>query len=198
MKKKNSTEKIDRRILFTKMTLKETLLDMLSEMSFEKIGVVALCKRAYISRSAFYLHYSNMEALLGDLIDEGLEYGKCLLNMLMGKFGVAGNENEEDDESLSDEAIGGIPLKKYNVLLYDQTSFYALYSKVTSKYKDVYINELMSKYDVTQKQAEMIFYFQAGGCMSTMAVMKLTFNNEAKELRAMVDKILEGGIKDIV
>ncbi len=198
--KTNSDKKIktDRRILFTKQTLKENLLDMLTEMPFEKIGVVALCKKAYISRSAFYLHYANMEDLLKDVIRDGLEHGNCLLNMLMGEFGTENGEMKKVDDDNRDAVIGGIPLKKYNALLYDQTSFYTLYGEITQKHKDSYIKDMMKKYDLDEKEAEMIFYFQAGGCMSTMAVMKLRLTKEAKDLREMVDKILKGGIKNYI
>ena len=48
---------MDKRILKTKRNLKQTLLSMMDEKPFEKIGVTELCNRAETSRITFYTYY---------------------------------------------------------------------------------------------------------------------------------------------
>ena len=48
----------------TRMLLKEGLLSCLENHSFESLTVTLLCKASGITRSTFYLHYSNIMELL--------------------------------------------------------------------------------------------------------------------------------------
>ena len=49
----------------TRMLLKEGLLSYLANNSFESITVTSLCKASGITRSTFYLHYSNIMEIVG-------------------------------------------------------------------------------------------------------------------------------------
>lgn len=53
----------DRRIDRTRQSLTEALIDSLKEKPIDKISVKALCDRANINRSTFYLHYNSMQDL---------------------------------------------------------------------------------------------------------------------------------------
>lgn len=65
---------MDARIRYTKMIIKETMLDMINEIDISKITVKALCERAKINRATFYRYYSNPYDLLDkmeqDLLDD--------------------------------------------------------------------------------------------------------------------------------
>ena len=65
----------DRRIIKTKKNLKATLIGMMSEIAFEQISITELCKRAEISRSTFYSHYSDKYALVDDIFNDMLRIG---------------------------------------------------------------------------------------------------------------------------
>lgn len=73
MKKK----KVDLRILKTKKSLYESLLQMMKEKTFEEIKVSDICKKAYINRSTFYAHFEDkymlLDALIKDLKESLLE-----------------------------------------------------------------------------------------------------------------------------
>ena len=49
----------------TRMLLKEGLLSYLANNSFESVTVTSLCKASGITRSTFYLHYSNIMEISG-------------------------------------------------------------------------------------------------------------------------------------
>lgn len=60
----------------TRLLLKEGLLSCLKTYSFEDITVTLLCKTAGITRSTFYLHYSNIIEIVDDLVDDAIAYSK--------------------------------------------------------------------------------------------------------------------------
>ena len=60
----------------TRMLLKEGLLSCLADNSFESVTVTLLCKTSGITRSTFYLHYSNIMEIVDDLVDDAIAYLK--------------------------------------------------------------------------------------------------------------------------
>ncbi|MBP2652241.1 MAG: TetR family transcriptional regulator [Firmicutes bacterium] len=62
--------KSDLRIIRTKKAIRQTFYEMLSEMDYEKISIKELTKRACINRRTFYLHYSFLDELLEEFMDE--------------------------------------------------------------------------------------------------------------------------------
>ena len=64
------SEKIDRRVQYTKMVLRQSLLDMMKENPIGKITVTDICKLADINRNTFYTHYASPQDLLAQMQDE--------------------------------------------------------------------------------------------------------------------------------
>lgn len=62
--------KVDRRVLYTKMFLKESLLDLMKEKPIDKITPTELCRRAEINRNTFYKHYYTTRDLLQEIEEE--------------------------------------------------------------------------------------------------------------------------------
>ena len=66
----NQPQKTDRRVLYTKMFLRESLLALMREMPISKITPTELCRRAGINRNTFYTHYQSAEELLSEIEEE--------------------------------------------------------------------------------------------------------------------------------
>jgi AcrR family transcriptional regulator len=64
------TEKTDRRIKYTKMALKQSLLELMVNRPIEKITVKDICEGADINRGTFYTHYSDPHDLLESIENE--------------------------------------------------------------------------------------------------------------------------------
>ena len=65
----------DKRITKTKRSLKESMIRMLGEETFEQISITELCRKADVSRITFYSHYSDKYALLDDIFNDMLAQG---------------------------------------------------------------------------------------------------------------------------
>ena len=59
--------KTDRRVKYTKMVLKDALLEILQERPIERVTVKEICERADVNRSTFYVHYGSPQELLDSI-----------------------------------------------------------------------------------------------------------------------------------
>lgn len=60
----------NRRIIYTKQVLKESLIELLQTKEIHQVTVTDLCKRADINRGTFYTHYKDAFDLLECMEDE--------------------------------------------------------------------------------------------------------------------------------
>ena len=70
---KMATVKSDRRVKYTKMILKKSITELLTEKPIEKITVKEICERADVNRGTFYSHYSDQFDLYNSIIGELIE-----------------------------------------------------------------------------------------------------------------------------
>ena len=60
----------DRRVLKTRRAIREALLTLLQDHALEEISVVSLAETAMINRKTFYAHYSRVEDVARDLMND--------------------------------------------------------------------------------------------------------------------------------
>jgi len=60
----------DRRVKYTKMVLKESLLKLMEEKPIGKIQIKEICELADVNRGTFYTHYNDQYDLLKQIQDE--------------------------------------------------------------------------------------------------------------------------------
>ena len=63
-----SSQKIDRRVVKTRIALRESMMLLMVEQGWDDLSVQAICDKANVGRSTFYLHYPSKN----DLLLEGL------------------------------------------------------------------------------------------------------------------------------
>lgn len=64
---------MDRRIKYTKKTIKDTFIKLLDEKDIKKITVSEICKLADINRATFYRYYLDVYDLLDKIQEEFIE-----------------------------------------------------------------------------------------------------------------------------
>jgi len=75
-----SNDKLDRRVKYTKMVLRQSLLELMKSKPIDKITVKEICELADINRGTFYSHYSEPRALLEQIQNELYNDIKATLN----------------------------------------------------------------------------------------------------------------------
>ena len=58
---------LDRRVKYTKMVLRQSLLELMRSQPVSRITVTALCSRADINRNTFYTHYGSPAEVLSEI-----------------------------------------------------------------------------------------------------------------------------------
>ena len=82
-------KKVDRRVLYTKMFLRESLLALLKEKPIAKITTSELCRHAAINRNTFYTHYDSPEALLKTIEEELYSQVKQSIERSLGNGSIS-------------------------------------------------------------------------------------------------------------
>ena len=80
---KDQKAKTDRRVLYTKMFLKESLLELMKEKPVDKITPTELCREAQINRNTFYTHYYTARDVLEEI---ETEFSTQIIDSLRGLF----------------------------------------------------------------------------------------------------------------
>ena len=65
--------KKDLRVIKTKASLKEALINLLQEKTLDKISISELCKKASVNRGTFYLHYQDVAELFEEYFHDMTE-----------------------------------------------------------------------------------------------------------------------------
>lgn len=61
---------VDRRVKYTKMVLRESIIELLKEKPISRLTITELCKKADINRATFYSHYRDQFDLLTQIESE--------------------------------------------------------------------------------------------------------------------------------
>jgi len=64
------SDKLDRRVRYSQMMLKQALIDMMADEPVSRITIKDICERADVNRGTFYAHYADQYELLDDIQDE--------------------------------------------------------------------------------------------------------------------------------
>ena len=182
-------KKTDRRTIYTRNIIKDTLLELLQTKKFEKITITELCKIAEINRGTFYLHYYDLFDVLDEIFNDFIQDTPCVLEHLFPENNTDYLEcNYPFCQKIHDN-------KKYTTIFFDDYLTSYIIDKISSYSKDKFIAKLREKSSLTVRQAEALFYFQINGCL---AVNKIIHHNKYKdqdEIRKIIDEFIRNGLK---
>lgn len=80
----------DRRVKYTKMVLRESLIQLLSHKPISRITIKELCECADVNRATFYSHYTDQFDLLKNIESEFIEN----INSYLDSFALEVREND--------------------------------------------------------------------------------------------------------
>ncbi len=163
--------KTDRRTIYTKNMIKDSLLELLKHTPYEKITVTSICKQSEITRATFYLHYNNIDEVLDEVLDEALRLTELDDHFSISSshlFAYAGIEKafspaREDPDTLLPPCQRAASNPKYRVLFLDETMSHHILEKLYKREKGKRIPEIMNTYHVTEWEADKLFLFMLHG-----------------------------------
>ena len=156
-----SETKVDRRVLYTKMFLKESLLELLKEKSIDKITPTELCRHAGINRNTFYKHYYTPRDLLQEIEEE---FSAQIMQSLGDKLM---KDNVKD--LLVDICQIVLEKKEFCMVLLSTNGDAAFLQDVISFGKDLSLQNWENMgVQLSEEKLEIVFSFIISGCVAIM------------------------------
>ena len=181
---KKEMNKNDRRYAYTHGVIKDAMLELLHEISFDAVSVSALCRQAQIGRATFYTHYDNLTEVIEELVedaylntDHGLRELESKILLLPICQRVADNP-------------------KYNVLFKDTALSEYILSMIYRQEKDYQIAVLM-KYGLTEKEAEMLFTYMLAGAFAVNKAMGWKKDEDWMRVQRIILNFVCGGMDTV-
>ena len=180
------SNRTDPRTVQTKTTIQSSLLSMLQEIPFSQVSVSELCNKCGINRGTFYLHYTNLWAVLEELETEALrEEGKdkpyhCVLS----------DDHYQCPYGICDK-LHAHP--EYAVFFFDDTLTSHVIERIAAYSKEKYVDDLTRQCRLSRDEAETIFYFQLNGCL---AINKQLYRHggDWEASRDLIGGLIQGGL----
>ena len=174
----------DRRVRYTKMVLRESILDLLKDKTINQISITELCKIADINRNTFYKHYNTPYDLIREMEDE-------IFNKLMDSI--------KDIENVNDIILASCRTlesdKKMSLIIFSETDSSSLLSKALSSFRNKDITANKNSEEVFQQSLlEKIYLF---GEQGTIALMKDWVLGGFKESAESIAEIISYLIQSI-
>ncbi|MEN2777384.1 TetR/AcrR family transcriptional regulator [Acetivibrio clariflavus] len=180
--------KMDRRVKYTRMVIKESFINLLEKKDISRITVKEICENADINRATFYVHYSDQYDLLRKIEDEFLENIKEHLGELDEK-------NNQNDAMLLAEKIFEYIKENAKVckLLLSERGGLNFQKRVMMLVYDRLINELTDNSKVTKEEAEYVYLFTITGCVGVIQKwLDGDMKESARHMAEMVIKLTMG------
>lgn len=179
--------KTDRRTLYTIMVIKDAFLQAVQTEPFSKVTITKICQLAEITRSTFYIHYSSLNDLLNDVLDD------AFINADDAVLPQLGSSTENILSTC--QRIGSDP--KYRRLLMEPDLSEYIINRILQREKSKTIPSIMKETGVSQRDAEMLFSYTLHG---SFAISKSHhFEKDAKWLHdtQLLNKFVTGGYRHL-
>ena len=182
--------KVDRRVKYTKMVLRNSLIDILNEKPIEKVTVKEICEHADINRGTFYSHYSDQYDLYNNVIDD-------LLNGIferMGNFmdeGITVEDVHESITSVYDYIKDNYMLVK---VLLDGRIEYNIEKRIRDVVKRIYLDKISN---VDSELVNTAYSFVASGMLGLVKYwINSGMKNSSEEMADFSRMLTVGGLKE--
>lgn len=184
--------KTDRRTIYTKNAIKDSLLVLMEQKSFDKITVTDLCRSAEINRGTYYLHYYELSEVLDELIDDAIAGTDGLSGMLQITGACSRNRCDNSLCRLIRHST------KYRVIFMDESLTGRIIEKIAERHKDGFVTDLQARCGVSRQQAEAIFYFQVNGCFAISRWGRGYDCDRWGAVRDVIDPFIAGGLERVI
>ncbi|GAB6087203.1 TetR/AcrR family transcriptional regulator [Alkaliphilus crotonatoxidans] len=177
--------KVDRRVKYTKMILKESFIKLLTKKDIAKITVKEICEEADINRATFYAHYADQYDLMRKIEDELFQnVGSYLEEYIKSKADI---NLVEMIEKIFEYIKENAELCK---LLLSERGDLNFQKKVMMLVYDKNIKELIDEYALSKDDAEYIYSFTITGCVGVIQKwLDEDMNKSARFMAEMLVKI---------
>lgn len=188
----------DKRILKTKRNLKNTLIELLNEKTFEQVTVKEICERSQTSRITFYTHFADKYELLDSIFQEYLAFAR-------NEYADLNKQNNPDKdpiqnycnllESILDLCLSTIPFLNHTFPSdgsYINTSFYHYLYKYVEHRVERESAYLEYKYSVSRIASFLTYGFW--GYITKCKEESVSLEDAKNEARELLLSLLKNNV----
>ena len=183
-----TSQKIDRRKKYTRMILKDSLMNLLKVKQLSSITVKEICEVADINRSTFYAHYYDQFDLLEQIEDELIED----MNMYLSAYNF---ESEDEALQMTEKLIEYFASKQEEckTLLNNHSNF-----SFEQKVRHVARRYIMKSWvEISHLDEELTEYLSSFIISGSIEVMKVwlykDMDKSPKEMAEIITKMVNKG-----
>lgn len=180
--------KDDRRVLYTKMFLREALLTLMKEKPVDRITPTELCRTAGINRNTFYSHYYTVRELL-ESIEKDLE--EQIMKSLSEKM-----PNGTVFEILNEICEIMLQQKDLCVILLSDNGDSAFLEKAIAIGKNIALSKWhKAGMKLSDETADIVLGFMVAGSLSVMKRWAQSdMRQSPRQIAEMIERISYGGV----
>jgi AcrR family transcriptional regulator len=184
-----TSEKLDRRKRYTRMVLKNSIMQLLKEKPLSSITVKEICEIADVNRSTFYAHYTDQYALLMQIEDELIEDMKSYLSTI--------NLQKEDEAvHIAQELLEYFSTKHDECqTLLNETGDSSFERKVMNVAQNIIMKNWIGVYDFDKDISNYLSTFIVSGSVQVIKMwMANGMSQSPKEMAILINDLVNKGL----
>lgn len=184
--KQDKERKMDRRSLYTKNVIKDSLLELLSAKDFADITISELCRAAEINRGTFYLHYNNTSQVLDELFSDALGRTRSMLVQIGCEVSSGNGEGYPLCRFIRDN-------KKYQSLFFSDSLHSEVIDRIAASSLESFLSHMKASTTLGDDVLISLFYFQLNGCLAISKRNIASGDDKWNEIQCSIDSFLRNG-----
>lgn len=189
-----SKRKTDRRSIYTKNAIKDAFLSLMSKMAYDKINVTKICELSEISRATFYLHYSNIDEVLDETLDDALLFSEKSNGTILD---IIDNDDNLHTEDMLPACQRIANSDKYHDLFMDAQIADHIIHKISKHEYNSVVPRLMKQGNLKEDEAEMIFRFILNGSFAVNRKLGWKKNTKWYNYQKLISKFVNSGMENL-
>jgi AcrR family transcriptional regulator len=198
---KKEMNKNDRRYAYTHGVIKDAMLELLHQISFNEVTVSSLCRQAQVGRATFYTHYDNLTEVIEELVEDAIKAtDRSSAKSVDGMRELARYLSTDHGFREMESKILLLPIcqrvadnPRYNVLFRDSTLSEYILTMIYRQEKDYQIAEF-KKYGLTEKEADMLFTYMLSGAFAVNKAMGWKKDEDWMRVQRIILNFVCGGM----
>lgn len=191
----------DKRTLITRTAIKDGMLELLSNTSFQYVTVASLCREAGVGRATFYTHYNGLTDVIDELADDAIQATKrAKAPGISGIIELAEKMRKTTDPDELAPFMDLLPVcqrvadnDKYRVLFRDPFVSEYMLMNIYRRERENMLPYLVNEYRVTAEQADKLFLFAVTGAFAVNRSMGWKKDESWYQVQKALLTFLEGG-----
>lgn len=187
--KPGKDRKTDRRSVYTRNVIKDSLLELLPSKDIADITISELCRVAELSRGTFYLHYNNTSEVLDELFNDALASASNML-VQIGCEASSGNRRYPLCRFIRDNS-------KYQALFFSDSLHSQVIERIAAFSMDSFLDHMRTATGLDDDVLTALFYFQLNGCLAVTKRNVEQHDSEWTDIQCTIDFFLKNGFDSL-